>query len=70
MILIGWFIFVLVFKLPSRLSFVLSLLTLPIMSLLFLIDKYGFGFRVLVHAYGFLLIGLVTYLFELRNAKN
>jgi hypothetical protein len=71
LILFGWLIGVLVFKVRAKISFIFSLFMLFASFFLILLNYGGRGLRFSTYAYGFALIGVLVYLWELsKSGKN
>jgi len=66
-VFILWFLATLIFKLPSRYSFLSALFFVVISFLSKLLGIEGFAERVVSYYFGFLVIGLVLYLKEVKS---
>lgn len=69
-ILLVWFLLSMLYGIPSRLSILLGIIVLLLSGLSFLFDRQGFGLRLTTYAFGFLVVGLITYIREVKNEKN
>ncbi len=66
----GWFFIALLFKIPSRFSFLLGVIILIVSSGTILLDHQGFALRLTTYAFGFLLIGCVSYIREIKQHET
>lgn len=66
-----WFIINYIFKVNSSYSFVLGIILLMLSAVSIVLDRQGFALRLATYAFGFLVVGMISYIRELKiNDKN
>ncbi len=69
-ILIGWFISTLVLKIPSRVSIIIGVMALCGSALTMITNHQGYALRLTTYAFGFFMIGFVSYVLELKRDEK
>lgn len=69
-ILISWFLLTTVLKLPSWISFLVGCVIVLIAGFSVVIDHQGFVLRLLTYAFGFFVIGFMSYVLELKHHEK
>jgi hypothetical protein len=67
---IGWFFITLLFKIPAYISFVFGLFILIISSAGMLTNHQGFALRLTTYAFGFLFVGFISYIRQLKQNEK
>lgn len=62
-----WFIINYIFKVKSSYSFVLGIILLMLSVVSIVLDRQGFALRLTTYAFGFLVVGMISYIRELKS---
>jgi hypothetical protein len=62
-----WLSLSIVFKIPSRLSFLLGIGTIIISGIMLITDHQGAGLRLATYAFGFFIIATISYIREIKT---
>ncbi len=69
-VIVVWIIMVVFLKITARVSFILGILTIVASCVSILTGHHGFALRLTTYAFGFLVIGCVTYVLELKQHEK